>query len=474
MTDLVLESGGTLDKYIGDAVMAIWGAPVDLPDHAARACEVALRMQEALVGLNKRWKREGKPEIAIGIGINTGAMSVGNMGTHAPLRLHGARRSGEPRRAPRGADQGVRRRHPRRRSDREGRRPRASCSARSTSSASRVAPAPRRSTSSSAAPGVKVDRASPTRSPRYRRRDFARHRDVRDRGDASAFASARRGRSRRGDGGSAATELGPPRRRPTTGTACTQRSKRSSHADWSPGSWYVRGDGGSARPRLRRHDDRCRSRRAARSATATSRISRCSSAATPAIRRSLADRRRGRGRARGAPRRRTRSCGWAARSRRRRSIRTCAWCRSRIASSIATTRCPSAARSRPPARQRALQVQLRQDARPPGVSRRRGRRCSRASAARATWIVTNSDTHAVAGKVAALDREAPGVAWLTSRVRGHARKFDVDDAWTGAPSELALPGLERAVLLRRRAYYEILRDGPRRGRRDVRGARRRR
>src|SRR5439155_7690516 len=43
-----------------------------------------------------------------------------------------------------------------------------------------------------------------------------------------------------------------------------------------------------------------------------------------------------------------------------------------------------------------------------------------------TWIVTNSDTHAVAGKVAALDREAPGVAWLTSRVRGFARKFDVD------------------------------------------------
>jgi hypothetical protein len=75
-----------------------------------------------------------------------------------------------------------------------------------------------------------------------------------------------------------------------------------------------------------------------------------------------------------------------------------------------------------------------------------------------TWIVTNSDTHAVAGKVAALDREAPGVAWLTSRVRGFARKFDVDDEWTGAPSELTLPGLDRAVLLRRRAYFEILRE----------------
>jgi adenylate cyclase len=54
-----------------------------MPDHAARACEVALRMQEALVGLNKKWKAEGKPAIAIGIGINTGAMSVGNMGTPA-------------------------------------------------------------------------------------------------------------------------------------------------------------------------------------------------------------------------------------------------------------------------------------------------------------------------------------------------------------------------------------------------------
>lgn len=73
------------------------------------------------------------------------------------------------------------------------------------------------------------------------------------------------------------------------------------------------------------------------------------------------------------------------------------------------------------------------------------------------WIVTNSDTHAVAGKVAALDRDAPGVAWLTARVRGYARKFDVDDEWTGAPATLALPGLDRPVLLRRRNYHAILR-----------------
>lgn len=80
-----------------------------------------------------------------------------------------------------------------------------------------------------------------------------------------------------------------------------------------------------------------------------------------------------------------------------------------------------------------------------------------ALAGKNTWIVTNSDTHAVASKIAALDREAPGVAWLTSRVRGQARKFDVDDGWTGCAAELPMPGLDRPVLLRRRAYHDILR-----------------
>ena len=59
----MLEQGGLLDKYIGDAVMAIWGAPIDLPDHAARACEVALRMQEALVALNAAWRGSGRPDL---------------------------------------------------------------------------------------------------------------------------------------------------------------------------------------------------------------------------------------------------------------------------------------------------------------------------------------------------------------------------------------------------------------------------
>jgi adenylate cyclase len=83
MTDLVLASGGTLDKYIGDAIMAFWGAPIDMPDHAARACEVALQMQDALAALNRAWARAGRPPISIGVGLNTGPMAVGNMGSAA-------------------------------------------------------------------------------------------------------------------------------------------------------------------------------------------------------------------------------------------------------------------------------------------------------------------------------------------------------------------------------------------------------
>jgi len=83
MTDLVLSSGGLLDKYIGDAVMAIYGAPEEMNDHARRACDTALTMLERLAPLNAAWKPRGLPAIAIGIGINTGPMSVGNMGSDA-------------------------------------------------------------------------------------------------------------------------------------------------------------------------------------------------------------------------------------------------------------------------------------------------------------------------------------------------------------------------------------------------------
>jgi adenylate cyclase len=85
MTRLVLENGGTLDKYMGDALMAFFGAPLAHPDHAARACRAAIAMREELVRLNEGWQRAGKlpPHLTLGIGIglNSGEMSVGNVGS---------------------------------------------------------------------------------------------------------------------------------------------------------------------------------------------------------------------------------------------------------------------------------------------------------------------------------------------------------------------------------------------------------
>ncbi len=81
MTDLVMENEGTIDKYIGDALMAIWGAPIDIDDHAQRAVDTARAMEPALAKLNKELKSEGLIELSIGIGINTGDAVVGNMGS---------------------------------------------------------------------------------------------------------------------------------------------------------------------------------------------------------------------------------------------------------------------------------------------------------------------------------------------------------------------------------------------------------
>ena len=81
MTDQVLAQHGTLDKYIGDAVMAIFGAPVALPDHAARACRAALAMAAEVERLRAKWVAEGKEPFRIGIGVNTGQMVVGNLGS---------------------------------------------------------------------------------------------------------------------------------------------------------------------------------------------------------------------------------------------------------------------------------------------------------------------------------------------------------------------------------------------------------
>jgi adenylate cyclase len=81
MTDVVFSNGGTLDKYIGDAIMCFWGAPVDQPDHALRACSAALGFLEQLKELRKRWRAAGLPEVDIGVGISSGLMNVGHMGT---------------------------------------------------------------------------------------------------------------------------------------------------------------------------------------------------------------------------------------------------------------------------------------------------------------------------------------------------------------------------------------------------------
>ena len=81
MTECVLRERGTLDKYIGDAVMAIFGAPIAYPDHAARACRAALDMTAEVERLQAKWTAEGREPFRIGIGINTGEMVVGNLGS---------------------------------------------------------------------------------------------------------------------------------------------------------------------------------------------------------------------------------------------------------------------------------------------------------------------------------------------------------------------------------------------------------
>jgi adenylate cyclase len=85
MTSIIFHRLGTLDKYIGDAIMAFWGSPVPQEDHAHRACAAAIEMQRRLRELNQKWAEQGRKQLAIGVGVNTGPMSVGNMGS--PQRL---------------------------------------------------------------------------------------------------------------------------------------------------------------------------------------------------------------------------------------------------------------------------------------------------------------------------------------------------------------------------------------------------
>jgi len=85
MVEIIFRHGGTLDKFIGDAIMALWGAPLSGEDDAGKAMLAAIDMQRALVPLNEHWRAGGKPSIEIGIGINCGQVFAGNIGSEQRL-----------------------------------------------------------------------------------------------------------------------------------------------------------------------------------------------------------------------------------------------------------------------------------------------------------------------------------------------------------------------------------------------------
>jgi adenylate cyclase len=87
LSEVILDARGTIDKYMGDAIMAFWNAPLDDPDHAAHACEAALKMIARMDDLNAEWRKEAEAagrefaRVGIGIGINSGNCCVGNLGS---------------------------------------------------------------------------------------------------------------------------------------------------------------------------------------------------------------------------------------------------------------------------------------------------------------------------------------------------------------------------------------------------------
>jgi adenylate cyclase len=81
MSNIIINQGGTIDKYMGDAIMALFGAPLEQPDHASKACRAALEMKDTLEALNRQWEEEGRPPLKIGVGVNSGPVAVGNMGS---------------------------------------------------------------------------------------------------------------------------------------------------------------------------------------------------------------------------------------------------------------------------------------------------------------------------------------------------------------------------------------------------------
>ena len=85
MVEIIFEHGGTLDKFVGDAIMALWGAPIAHADDPDRALQAAAAMQRGVARLNQQWALAGRPEIGVGIGINYGEVFAGNIGSHRRL-----------------------------------------------------------------------------------------------------------------------------------------------------------------------------------------------------------------------------------------------------------------------------------------------------------------------------------------------------------------------------------------------------
>ena len=86
MAACVEDEGGTVDKYIGDSVMAFWGAPYPIANHALRACRAAIQVRDAVAEANKHFASQGIPILKMGIGINCGPVLAGNIG--APGRVN--------------------------------------------------------------------------------------------------------------------------------------------------------------------------------------------------------------------------------------------------------------------------------------------------------------------------------------------------------------------------------------------------
>jgi adenylate cyclase len=82
MTYIILKHNGVVDKYMGDAIMAFWNAPLDQPRHAELACETSLEMEQKLKQMQKKWAADRVPPLEIGVGLNTGYAVVGNMGSY--------------------------------------------------------------------------------------------------------------------------------------------------------------------------------------------------------------------------------------------------------------------------------------------------------------------------------------------------------------------------------------------------------